>query len=39
MARGMAAFTFAEHNLTTDEEAELIKYLQFIRGERPSDQT
>ncbi len=32
--------TFAEHNLTTDEEAELIKYLQFIRSrKRPSDQT
>ncbi len=24
--------TFAEHNLTSDEETELIQYLQFIRG-------
>ena len=30
--------TFAEHNLTTQEEAELIEYLQFIRSrKRQSD--
>lgn len=27
--------TFAEHNLTTDEEVELMRYLEFIRGRRP----
>lgn len=26
--------TFAEHNLTEDEEAELMKYLQFIRSRK-----
>lgn len=32
--------TFAEHNLTPAEEAELIRYLKFIRGEkRPRDKT
>jgi len=31
--------TFAEHNLTPAEEAELIEYLQFIRRrKRPRDQ-
>ncbi len=32
--------TFAEHNLTSAEEAELVEYLQFIRSRRrPGDQT
>ncbi len=31
--------TFAEHNLTTEEEAALIEYLQFIRRKRPGDKT
>jgi transcriptional regulator with XRE-family HTH domain len=32
--------TFAEHNLTPAEEAELMEYLQFIRRKkRPSDKT
>ena len=32
--------TFAEHNLTPGEEAELIEYLQFIRRKkRPGDKT
>jgi transcriptional regulator with XRE-family HTH domain len=26
--------TFAEHNLSTDEEAKLIEYLQFIRSRK-----
>ncbi len=30
--------TFAEHNLTSEEEAELMEYLQFIRSrKRPND--
>lgn len=28
--------TFAEHNLTEEEEAELIRYLQFIRAKNRS---
>lgn len=32
--------TFAEHNLTPEEESELIQFLQFIRGrKRPGDKT
>lgn len=32
--------TFAEHNLTSEEEAELIEYLRFIRQrKRPSGKT
>ena len=32
--------TFAEHNLTAEEESELIEYLQFIRiRRRPGDKT
>ncbi len=32
--------TFADHNLTSAEEAQLIEYLQFIRGrKRTRDQT
>lgn len=32
--------TFAEHNLTPEEEASLIDYLQYIRSrKKPSDQT
>jgi len=32
--------TFAEHNLTPAEEAELIEYLRFIRGrKRPGEKT
>ena len=32
--------TFAEHNLTLEEEAEMIQFLQFMRGrKRPSDKT
>jgi transcriptional regulator with XRE-family HTH domain len=32
--------TFADLNLTNEEEAELVKYLQFIRTrKRPGDQT
>jgi transcriptional regulator with XRE-family HTH domain len=32
--------TFAEHNLTPDEETQLMDYLQFIRGrKRTGDQT
>jgi HTH-type transcriptional regulator, competence development regulator len=32
--------TFAEHNLTSDEEAELIQYLGYLRArKRPSDKT
>lgn len=32
--------TFAEHNLTPEEEAALVEYLQFIRSrKRSSDQT
>jgi len=32
--------TFAEHNLTTGEEAEMLQYLQFIRSrKKPSDKT
>jgi hypothetical protein len=32
--------TFAEHNLTSEEELELIQYLQFIRSrKRPGDKT
>jgi transcriptional regulator with XRE-family HTH domain len=27
--------TFAEHNLSPDEEAELIKYLQYLRTKKP----
>lgn len=30
--------TFSEHNLTQDEEAELLKYLQWIRGRRQDGQ-
>lgn len=34
------AATFAEHNLTTEEESELIQYLQFIRNRKlPGDKT
>jgi transcriptional regulator with XRE-family HTH domain len=32
--------TFANHNLTPEEEAELVRYLKFIRSSRrPSDKT
>jgi transcriptional regulator with XRE-family HTH domain len=32
--------TFAEHNLTSDEESELLQYLQFLRQKKkPSDKT
>jgi HTH-type transcriptional regulator, competence development regulator len=31
--------TFAEHNLTPEEETQLMDYLQFIRRRRPSDET
>ena len=32
--------TFAEHNLTTEEEAQLLDYLEFIRSrKRPGDKT
>ncbi|NGO53017.1 helix-turn-helix transcriptional regulator [Mesorhizobium camelthorni] len=32
--------TFAEHNLTAEEEAEMIQYLKFIRSrKRPGDKT
>ena len=32
--------TFAEHNLTSDEEAELIQYLGYLRArKRPGDKT
>ena len=32
--------TFAEHNLTPDEETQLMDYLKFIRGrKKPGDQT
>lgn len=32
--------TFAEHNLTPEEESEMIQFLQFIRGrKRPGDKT
>jgi transcriptional regulator with XRE-family HTH domain len=32
--------TFADHNLTPEEEAELVRYLKFIRSsKRPSDKT
>ena len=32
--------TFAEHNLTPEEEFEMMEYLQFIRSrKRPRDQT
>lgn len=32
--------TFAEHNLTPEEEAELIEYLDFLRSrKKPRDQT
>lgn len=32
--------TFAEHNLTSAEESELMEYLKFIRSrKRPSDKT
>lgn len=27
--------TFAEHNLSPEEEAELIKYLQYLRTKKP----
>jgi transcriptional regulator with XRE-family HTH domain len=27
--------TFAEHNLSQEEEAELIKYLQYLRTKKP----
>ena len=34
------AATFAEYNLTEDEESELLQYLQFIRSRRqPHDET
>ncbi len=34
------AATFAEHNLTAEEESELIQYLKFIRNrKRPGDKT
>ena len=29
--------TFAEHNLTTEEEAELVKYLGYLRSRNKSD--
>ena len=28
--------TFAEYNLTEDEESELLQYLQFLRSRRPA---
>jgi transcriptional regulator with XRE-family HTH domain len=31
--------TFAEHNLTPAEEAQLVEYLQFLRRKRPGDKT
>jgi transcriptional regulator with XRE-family HTH domain len=31
--------TFAEHNLTPEEEMELIEYLKFIRRKKTSEQT
>jgi transcriptional regulator with XRE-family HTH domain len=32
--------TFAEHNLTSEEEAEMMQYLKFIRSrKRPGDKT
>lgn len=32
--------TFAEHNLTPEEETQMMEYLQFIRSrKRPGDQT
>lgn len=31
--------TFSEHNLTTEEEAQLMDYLEFIRRKRPGDQS
>lgn len=32
--------TFSEHNLTSDEESELMEYLKFIRSrKRPGDKT
>ena len=32
--------TFAEHNLTAEEEAEMMRFLQFIRSrKRPGDKT
>ncbi|MET4091047.1 helix-turn-helix transcriptional regulator [Bradyrhizobium sp. S3.5.5] len=32
--------TFAEHNLTAEEEAEMIRYLKFMRDrKKPGDQT
>ena len=31
--------TFAEYNLTEDEESELLQYLQFIRSRRQSHDT
>jgi transcriptional regulator with XRE-family HTH domain len=32
--------TFAEHNLTADEEAELMRYLEFMRErKKPGDKT
>jgi transcriptional regulator with XRE-family HTH domain len=32
--------TFAEHNLTTDEETQLLDYLEFIRSrKRPGDKS
>lgn len=33
-ARHGRAATFAEHNLTKDEEVELLDYLQFLRTKR-----
>lgn len=39
-ARHGRVATFAEHDLTPDEEAELMQYLRFIRTrERPGDKT
>ena len=39
-ARHGRVATFAEYNLTADEESELIEYLQFIRSRRQAhDQT
>ena len=39
-ARHGRVATFAEHNLTREEEEELIEYLNFIRNKRPrGDQT
>lgn len=31
--------TFSEHNLTSEEEAELVKYLQFLRSKKKSGKT